>query len=496
MVSRLSIAIKIALVGILGALLLVSALSTQDITIKALDFSLGLRIFDQGYTEINVPPLGTIRARTHQMPLMFQIRLKNINLEQLDTMVTLQGAGSIFTDIQEILRQQVLSFILRILMVAFLGGLGAGFLFSHSFKKSLLAGLSGLLAFSILLGSAVLTYDETAFSEPEFEGIVEAAPWLMGVAEDALVAVQGLDAKLQIVTENLMVLFESLYHLEGGGGSVDGDIKLLHVSDIHNNPIGVSLAKQVATSFEVDIVIDTGDLTDYGTPIEADLLRNIEEIGLPWVFVPGNHDSPAVVQTMSQLSNVTVLLEDIVYFEDFDLTFAGMGDPAAQSSAMAVRPREEYQAIAARLRDQIELSEHKPSVIISHHPFAVEEFTDLEVLLLHGHAHQVDIHFEGNSVMVDAGTTGGAGIRGLMTRDEMPYTMVLLHLNRVEDGVLATAADVITVNQLNAGFVLERHRLHQLPLAQGDPQDQEEQDEGEGDGIDEESQEAQPEVQE
>jgi hypothetical protein len=72
--------------------------------------------------------------------------------------------------------------------------------------------------------------------------------------------------------------------------------------------------------------------------------------------------------------------------------------------------------------------------------------------------------------MVNAGTTGEAGIRGLMAQGELPYTMVLLHFNRDGHGWYASVADVITVNKLDSGFVLERQLLHQprppLPLQQ------------------------------
>ncbi len=454
-------AIKVSLVGILGALLLVSALSSQTITINAMDFSLGLQVLDKGYTVIDIPPLGTIRARTHQPPLMFRIGLKNINLDRLGELVAAQEPKEIFSELQLILRRQVIAFLLRTIAVAFVGGFGAGLALFRRLKTALLSGLVGLLCFAVLIGFSAYTFDEAAFREPEFEGIMEAAPWLMGVAEEALVAVQGLDEQLKIISDNLLILFESLRYLGGGGSIVDGEIKILHISDIHNNPIGISLAKQLASSFAVDLIIDTGDLTDYGTPLEADLVAGIEELGLPWIFVPGNHDSPSVIETFQGMDNVYVLTEDVLYFEDLGMAVAGVADPAAESMAMTIPSREEYLNAARRLREKINQSQHKPSLIAAHHPYILEEFTDLYVLLLHGHSHRVNFRTLDNALAVDAGSAGGAGIRGLMTPGELPYSMVLLHCNRRGDEWFATAADVITVSQLDAGFVLERHLLRQ-----------------------------------
>lgn len=461
MLPNFSGAIKTALVGMLGALLLVSAFSSQSITINAMDFSLGLQVLDKGYTVIDIPPLGTIRARTHQSPMMFRISLKNINLDRLGELVAAQEPKEIFSELQFILRRQVIAFLLRTIAVAFVGGFAAGLLLFRRVKTAFFSGLVGLLCFALLIGVSAYTFDEAAFREPEFEGIIEAAPWLMGVAEEALVAVRGLDEKLKVVSDNLMILFESLRYLGGGGGTIDGEIKILHISDIHNNPIGVSLAKQLSLSFDVDLVIDSGDITDYGTPLEADLVAGIQELGLPWIFVPGNHDSPSVIETFQDLDNAYVLTSDILYLEDLDMAIAGVADPAAQGTAMMVRPREEYRDAAQRLREKIDQSQHKPAVIVAHHPYILEEFTDYYAMLLHGHSHRVNIRIAENALMVDAGSTGGAGIRGLMTPGELPYSMVLLHCNRRGDGWFATAADVITVSQLDAGFVLERQLLSQ-----------------------------------
>lgn len=451
--------IKICLVGILGALLFVSLLSTQNITINALDFSLGVQVFDQGYTVVDLPPLGTIRAQTHQMPLMFRISLRNINLDRLSTLVATQDPEQVFNEIQDTLRRQAAFFVLRLIAVALVGGVAGGYVYFRNAKKSLYAGLAGLLAFCILIGSAVLTFDETAFQEPEFEGIIEAAPWLMGVAEEAIAAVEGLDSTIQIITSNLFVLFESLRYL-GGEGLADADLKVLHVSDIHNNPIGVTLVRQMVNSFGVDLIIDTGDATDYGTPLETELITNIDDLGLPWVFVPGNHDSPGVVDTLRTLDNVLVLEEDVLYLDELGIAVAGVADPAAETNAMAVRPKGEYREAAARLRAKIAQSDHHPAIIIAHHIYVIEEFTDMYSVLLHGHSHRVNIRTKDNAVLIDSGTTGGAGIRGLMTQDELPFSMVLLHFNRLESGGwVAVAADIIKVHSLNAGFTLERQLL-------------------------------------
>lgn len=449
--------VKIIFLGLAGAYLAIAVFSSQTLAVEALEFTLKAAVDKSGYTELAIPPLGTVRAKTHSTPLHFSITLNNINLDRLRTLLGDKSTG-VFDQLVASFRGQVSYFIVRILMLAFFGGLAAGLLFLRRLKPALLAGVIGLAAFGILVTGTVLTYKEEAFREPEFQGVVEVAPWLLGVAEEALVAVKDLDNSLEIVAANLMLLFQSFSQL-GIPERPEEILTILHLSDVHNNPVAVSLAVQIATSFKADLVIDTGDATDYGTPLESDLVGAVARSGLPWFFVPGNHDSPVVIEAIEKIENATVLQADVVYLEEFDLAIAGIADPAAQDFAMKVPTTEELLAAAVRLREIIEASPVEPTIIASHHPLIVEQFTDLPVILLHGHTHRVNIGFTGQAVIIDAGTAGGAGIRGLMSPEQIPYTMVLLHLERLPVGWRPIAADTITVNPQNASFILERKRL-------------------------------------
>lgn len=458
---RVSGWLKIVLIGIIGAFFLVSLLSSQTITAQALDFTLKAVIALPGYTELAVPPLGSLRAKTHSLPLRFSISLNNINLERLRTLIAEKNEG-VFAALVESFRAQVGLFIAKVLVLAFLGGLLAGFVLLRRLRPSLAAGVVGLVAVGALLAGTALSFHEDAFTEPEFHGIVEVAPWLIGVAEEALLAVNELDSTLEIVAANMMHLFDSLGQLATPKTANSG-LKILHVSDIHNNPLAVALVNQAAAAFQVDLIIDTGDITDYGTPIEGDLAANIARSGLPWLFVPGNHDSPAVIEILDQLDNVTVLNGDVVHLEPFNLSLAGIADPSADDWGMGIPSREQYIEAASRLKAIIADSGLQPTIIAAHHPYILEEFRDLPVVLLHGHSHRNNLRRLGEAIIIDAGTTGGAGIRGLMSAAQVPYTMVLLHLEWEEAGWAATAADFITINQLNASFTLERKLLATAP---------------------------------
>ena len=54
---------------------------------------------------------------------------------------------------------------------------------------------------------------------------------------------------------------------------------LLHVSDLHLNPAGFDLMRQVVDQFQVDGVLDTGDITDWGSAPENQLIGSVGSSG-------------------------------------------------------------------------------------------------------------------------------------------------------------------------------------------------------------------------
>jgi len=61
--------------------------------------------------------------------------------------------------------------------------------------------------------------------------------------------------------------------------------------------------RELAEKTKVNLVIDTGDLSDLGLPIENELSKGIAELKVPYLFVAGNHDSQATVAAIRQNLN-------------------------------------------------------------------------------------------------------------------------------------------------------------------------------------------------
>ena len=449
--------IKVLLVAVLGMLIMVSLLGSMDILVGAFEVRVSLSFFDHGFTQLEIPPLGRVWAQTHVLPLKLTVILKNINIDMLGQDLARLPESDLVDSIVLETRSRIIVFVIKLLSLAFIGGAaGVYFLLSKESKAVLLGGAMGFLILTLLLFSIYISYDADAFLTPEYEGALAAAPWAFGLLEETLAKVTTLGEQLEVIASSVYLLFERIEFLEPLG-IVEGERKILHVSDIHNNPAAFNFVEQAVRSFNVDFIIDTGDISDYGTPLEAELAIRVGALGVPYVFIPGNHDSPDIVRTVAALPGVFVL--DVGSVEVAGVRVAGIRDPASLSTAMSVSSDAVLDGYARSLRENIEESGELPDIVAAHHPRIVSAFIGMVTILLTGHTHGLDISQVEDSIVINAGTTGAAGLRGLQAAREVPFSLVLLHLNRnVQEGWgwQLTAADTIKVFQFQSGFSLSR----------------------------------------
>lgn len=445
--------LKILLAALLGMLVLVSLFGHMTVPLGALELEVSLQVLDQGHTRVVVPPFGTVNARTHLSPLGFQVVLKNINLDLLQDMIPRLEEEEFIQEVQGQIWVSLGYFFFRVLLLGFLGGgLGVYLLGVRDIRHSLLGGTAGMLLICLMVLLAAFSYDIQAFANPEFQGVLSAAPWMVGLIEESLVKVTALGEQMQILATNIFEVMEKVERLEPLG-TVEGDIRVLHVSDIHNNPAGVRFINQVINTFAVDLVIDTGDMTDFGTPLEAELIAQVAEFEVPYIFIPGNHDSPESVARLGEIGQVVILEEGVV--RRGGVAVAGIADPSSRSGEMRVASQEVLQEYGRRLEGIVQ-GEGPVDIAASHHARVTRGLVGKVPVILHGHTHTFNIREEGGTVIIDAGTSGAAGIRGLQARQEVPYSVVLLHFNRVEGVPRLEAADIIKVFQLQSSFSLER----------------------------------------
>lgn len=447
---------KVLLLSIVLTLILISLLGRMTFSVQGLEFEISLEIFNHGHTEIIIPPVGSLSAPTHLTPLRIKVELLNIDLDVLKRIISANPvAEQLGQEIRRELERIGVMYVFRLVLLAIGAGLLAALLITgRQIRPALWSTATALAVCLLLLGVTAATYNPEKLRQPQFKGALQAAPWAVDLAETAFQRIGVLGEQMQVIATNLYTIFERIDQIQPVKEE-PGDLLVLHVSDIHNNPAAHRLIEQILGNFPVDLVIDTGDITDYGTPLEANLLKGLADLKIPYVFVPGNHDSPELSKALGKYAQVQVLTGGVVDIQG--LRILALADPALGSRGIA--PPETI--AIAKAHQEVEniytQAPAKPHLAAIHNYKVAEPLLGRVPLLLYGHSHQYSIQEEQGTVLINAGTSGGAGLRGLQANKEIPYSVVLLHFSRDQKNNLTlTAVDTIKVYNLERGFTLDR----------------------------------------
>ncbi|NLY88319.1 MAG: hypothetical protein GX085_01685 [Firmicutes bacterium] len=425
-----------------------------------------------GESRLVIPLLGEIKAHTHRWPVIFSLRVEKIDPALLQH--ELAGDANPQEYLAELLPRLQRFFYLFLAKLAILGGVAGGIvalIFGrrdfHRFWRSVAAGFLGVL---LLLGSVALDYDREAFKNPRYEGMLAFAPWVLQVVDQGLTYLPELSERLSLVAGNMDRLVTQV-DLLTPLAKAEGEIKILHVSDIHNNPAAFEFIKPLIEGFAVDLVIDTGDLTDYGTAIETRLAGTIKTLDVPYLFIPGNHDSPEVINSLKRLPNLVVLRKGTYNFQG--LTILGWEDPAARSSGVLLAGAEELAAEAEALAGYLESLSGNVDLLATHNIKLADKVKDRIPVVLHGHDHRAAVLKEGETYFINAGTSGAAGLRGL-ENEPPPYSVALLRFNRGKEAGAAfrlSTVDLVRVYSLGGKLTLERMVVDEHETTPGGEED-------------------------
>jgi len=310
----------------------------------------------------------------------------------------------------------------------------------------LAAGLTTVL----LLGTAGLgaaTWRPEALSQPTYTGLLVNANRLIGSAEDIVARFDAYRASLEDLVANVGSLYATISALPAPGGNGDS-VALLHVSDLHLNPAGFDLVRQVVAQFRVDGVLDTGDITDWGSEPENRLITSVGTLDVPYVYVRGNHDSAATAALIAAQPNATVLAGTDVTVAGIDIV--GVADPRFtpdKSTGDDDTGDEVLVQTGVTLAEVAEELPERPAIAMVHDPKQATPLDGVVPLVLAGHTHDRKVsELDGGTRLMVQGSTGGAGLRGLEGEYPEPLTCTVLYLDPVTGAL--QAYDEITLGGL------------------------------------------------
>ncbi|NLZ44008.1 MAG: hypothetical protein GX894_04050, partial [Clostridia bacterium] len=212
-----------------------------------------------GESRLVVPLLGEIKAHTHHWPVILSLRVEKIDPALLQH--ELAGYANPQEYLGELLPRLQRLFLFFLAKLVLLGGVAGGMvalLFGRrDFQRFWRAVAAGFCAVLLLLGGIALDYDREAYKNPRYEGMLAFAPWVLQLIDQGLSYLPELSERLSLVAGNMDRLVTQV-DLLTPLAKADGEIKILHVSDIHNNPAAFEFIKPLLEGFAVDLVIDTG----------------------------------------------------------------------------------------------------------------------------------------------------------------------------------------------------------------------------------------------
>jgi predicted phosphodiesterase len=454
--------VVLALGGATAGLLLAGSVSHQ---VGPVDVSFRLRLAGSGGTRVDVPPLGRLTMDSHDGPLRLDASVTQVRADAVRQLVE-NYPGSVDAlgpRIERDVRSAVVSLVVRSGIAALAGGLlVVGLVFRR--PKPILGGaLATLVAISAVGGVTAATFRPQALAEPTFSGLLASAPAAFGDVRDIEQRFTAYRDEIAKLTTNVSKLYDATTTLPTLPPDAD-TIRVLWVADIHDNPEAFDVMRSVASQFEVDAIVDSGDISDHGTAIENNIYAPIRTLGAPYVYVKGNHDSlDETVPALAKMPNVVVLDGNVRTVAG--LTFAGIGDPRfTPDKTRHYTTASDTQLLdetGSELADNIDVESPTADVAVIHDPVMAGPLYGHVPLILAGHTHQRAQAYRDGTLLLVQGSTGGAGLRGLEPTKPVPLDLSVLYFSRSTHRLVAY--DDLTVGGLGlTSAQIERHRADRV----------------------------------
>jgi predicted phosphodiesterase len=472
-----------ALVGAAGAVALAGRVPAH---VGPFDTTMGARPSLHGNTVVHLSPLGTIELDTHDWPIRLDLRVEELGLDEAERIAdNPQVIDDLGDEVADDVRAAVVRLVLRCVLVATVGGV-VGALAARLGWRSALVGLATGAVLVVGAGAgAAATFDANAVAEPRYTGLLSRAPTAVGDVEDIIDRFGEYRAQLSDLVGNVVTLYLAAEDLPTFAPD-DDTIRVLHVSDIHLNPQAFDLMEQLTEQFDIDAIADTGDIVDWGTEPESQLLGQIGDLEVPYLFARGNHDSRSTQRAVADQPNAVVLDGDAA--EVAGLRFWGIGDPryTPNKDQAGAGPSEQERAEAFAPEVAVEIAAAEPpevDVVLVHDERIAADLGGEVPLVLAGHTHEPsderiepaegdedsddsgdsgDTGTAGepppNTRLLVEGSTGGAGLRGLQGDEPKPLQASVLYFDPDTRELLAY--DRISVKGLGeTGATIDRHIL-------------------------------------
>ncbi|MFD3607744.1 metallophosphoesterase [Streptomyces atroolivaceus] len=421
-------------VVVLGAWLGLLVVGSVRTPVGPMDTTMTLRPSVSGGTKINVSPLGALELDSHHAPVRLDVDVDQLDPERSQALVKHpERLSGLQDEVTDDVASGTRELAVRSCVAVVSGATALGLVVYRRPRRALAAGGLALALLAASGVSAYATWNPKSVLEPKFSGLLSSAPSVVGDARSIVTEFDVYQQELARLVTNVTKLYDATSTLPVYQPD-PATIRVLHVSDIHLNPAAWHIIGSLVEQYDIDVIIDSGDTMDHGTTAENGFLDPVRDLGAPYVWVRGNHDSKDTQAYLRKTRNAHVLDEGSAV-DVAGLRIAGIGDP--QFTPDRSRPTggkaSEQQAgrrLASELRDQ-KRAGTPVDVAVAHDPNAARETDGTVPLVLAGHVHHRvnELLPLGTRLKVE-GSTGGGGLRAVQNEKPEKVRASVLYLDR------------------------------------------------------------------
>jgi predicted MPP superfamily phosphohydrolase len=466
-VRRTAAALAVAAVSLTGVIVgtLLGAHSSTDVGPFRAEMSISPSL--GGGTEVNIPPLGSLHLDSHDGPAHLKVALGSLDQGRTEALIddpaSIGTAGR--TAVDDV-TEGVTRLGLRALGVAVGTALLLAALIFRNVRRTAWSGLLALIVAGGSLAVAAGTVRADSISEPRYEGLLVNAPAVVGDARRIADNYGRYAEQLQALVGNVSRIYTSVSTLPVYEPAAN-TTRILHVSDLHLNPTAWSVIRTVVQQFGIDAVIDTGDIVDWGSSAETSYVSTIASLGVPYVYIRGNHDSMRTSAAVARQPNAIVLENSTTTVGN--LTIAGIGDPRFTPDKTTDAPPQDTSddplvppevRAGETLATTIRGATRPVDIALVHDPATAAPVNGTCPIVLAGHRHLREVRLLDQvpggvptRLMVE-GSTGGAGLRGLEGEEPTPLAMSVLYFD--ENRTLKAYDDIKVGGTGQSEVTLER----------------------------------------
>ena len=412
------------------------------------------------------------------------IRL-NVDLRTVDRGVVSRVADGGTISLQTIraeARDAIAAYLKKLIGLALLGSLAIGLLVAFAIRHRAGPKLRYTVAaclittVGIAIALVVLFPPRGNIDEPKYYAFGPDIPRALDAVEAAQQSTRALDEELDAQLVGLARLVTD----PAGLTPLTDRPSITIASDLHNNFLAEPVLERATGKSPLFFA---GDLTDRGSPLEAQIVSRVTNLGDPFVFVSGNHDSDSLQRDLAR-RGATVLTENgqlkkdgsygDVIVDVKDLKVAGYRDPFQRRQSENFKDRyqpsptpEMQDAFTAWLMPLI----GKVDIVMVHEPALIEPALAIledapparPLVFITGHTHEPDLTRQPGVTVINGGSVGAGGTGNLT--ESTNYGLARL-IYTTEPTFQPLAADLIEIDPGDGSSNAERQRL------EGEPEDQ------------------------